>query len=883
MIENEYLRFLQTLATDEISTDVRKIANLILTHLDLIIPLSTGRGQRVRKIVELAQTNWNTVGEHVQSMPQQLSEQNHPFKQLKSLSVGPFRGFKKQEKFDLASELVLVYGPNGTGKSSFCEALEFGLLGYVAEAENKRYRQQDYIKNAHTDSFVLPVLKGIDKEGNELSISANEALYRFCFVEKNRIDSFSRIAAQAPSKQAELISTLFGLDAFNEFVRNFTDTISGQYIDLEGVKGKHLQSKREALSGYQNYLKFMLPEEIASIEADEKKLAEKFEIKCSFDEMVLKIQGTEESPGLIKKLDEELQQQPLQKSNVSVSDFTELVKSIKKDIKEIEEKQDELSSASQEVSFKQLYDAVTQLQNTDAEQCPACLTPLSQVSSNPFEHARSELDKLKHLSRLQEDVETLSKDIDSSLSTLSKFVDISCVRFPDNNPLLVVKVPEGKSATIDWWKCLLQKTNSNKTYLQKLEIQIKMLEESDKEIDLDSVKRNEKQARLSLLREINNEITSLKTRRATANSNRIKYEKAIADFEKENAQLILDSESEKLLVIQNKDIATAYSSFVQILNEYKDELPAHLVSNLGETVVDFYNAFNRYDDQSEMLASIRLPLSQNQKLEISFNNAPEIYFDALHVLSEGHVRCIGLAILLAKNLKEKCPLIIFDDPVNAIDDEHRSAIRETLFVDNYFKEKQLVIAVHGEEFFNQTLQLIGKRRAEKSHSYIFSSKYGQDLNVNSLNRPRNYILASREYFNSGEYRDALMSARRALEHLNVQIWKHYEKYKGESDRLISISKSAPEQPWSERALAENLKSKLNSSKANIPHKAQIVDSINVILGPNGNQPPWLYLNKGTHNDPNLSEFEHPIVKQIVEALEQIDNALNGSVMTESLS
>ncbi|MGF3860388.1 AAA family ATPase [Salmonella enterica] len=38
---------------------------------------------------------------------------------------------------------MLIYGPNGTGKSSFCEALEYTLLGNVAEAESKRFRNQN--------------------------------------------------------------------------------------------------------------------------------------------------------------------------------------------------------------------------------------------------------------------------------------------------------------------------------------------------------------------------------------------------------------------------------------------------------------------------------------------------------------------------------------------------------------------------------------------------------------------------------------------------------------------------------------------------------------------------------------------------------------------
>ncbi len=874
MIKNEYLRFLQTLTADGSTTDVRKIANLVLSHLDALIPLSTAQGQRIKKIVELAQANWTTTCADIQSAPQQSATQNCPFTQLKSLSVGPFRGFAKQENFDLASQLVLIYGPNGTGKSSFCEALEFGLLGSVAEAESKRFRPQDYLKNAFTNNFTAPALIGLDNDGNDIPISANEALYRFCFVEKNRIDNFSRIAAQVPAKQTELISTLFGLDTFTEFARNFTDSMDGRYIDLEGVKAKELAKKRETLAGYQQQLTTTIPEEVQNIDTKEKELAKAYREGCTFAEMVFELQGAEEKFGLIKQLEDELQKQLPQKSNVTWSILEALKNTIETDIRELDSKQAELSKASQQISFKQLYEAVTKVQEISVEQCPACQTPLAQVKVNPFDHAGTELIKLEHLSRLQEEDKTLQESIVISLNKLSGLINACYSLNSENIHLSPVQVADGKSVTIDWWKSLLQKSGNGLTSLQVLEAQIKLLEVADKKIDEAINERKEKQDKLNQLREFDKRIVALKTREKTANDAKKKAEEAIAKFDAENAKLIADADAEKSVVSQNQLIVTAYATFVQKLNGYKNGLPAQLVADLGEKVVELYNAFNRNDVEHEKLANIRLPLSQNQRLKISFNREPGRYFDALHILSEGHIRCIGLAILTAKNLKENCPLLIFDDPVNAIDDEHRQAIRETLFVDNYFNGKQLVIAIHGEEFFNRTHQLIGKQAAKNAHSYLFSAKQDQHIRVNSLNRPKNYVLAARELYDSGEYRDSLMSARRALENLTEAVWYHYGKHCDKSDPLISVARRSPNQPWDLRCLAENLKSKIDKSKAAIPNKDQIRDSIAIVIGSDGKQPPWTYLNKGTHDETDLPEFEESVVNQIVTALEAIDNALS---------
>jgi recombinational DNA repair ATPase RecF len=61
-----------------------------------------------------------------------------PWQRLRNMTIGPFRGFRTPEPFDLQKRIILFYGPNGSGKTSFCEGLEYGLLGSVEEAETKR-------------------------------------------------------------------------------------------------------------------------------------------------------------------------------------------------------------------------------------------------------------------------------------------------------------------------------------------------------------------------------------------------------------------------------------------------------------------------------------------------------------------------------------------------------------------------------------------------------------------------------------------------------------------------------------------------------------------------------------------------------------------------
>lgn len=872
MIHAEYLRFLQTLNNDSRPDGIRKMANLVLSNIDELIPLTTNQGHRVKKLVELGQAHWDAERSEIQLIPENAVEQISKITQLKSLSVGPFRGFARQEVFDLASRLVLIYGPNGTGKSSFCEALEYGLLGNVIEAESKRFRdQRDYLKNAHVNQFAQPNIIAEDDHGNEIAITPNEALYRFCFVEKNRIDNFSRIAAQAPAKQSELISTLFGLESFTEFVRNFTAEIDGKYIDIIGRKATVLSQKRQALAGAQQLIATNKTE-LQAVSVAEQNLATQYREATVFKQLIYELNGDAQTPGAIQKLEAELQQPIASKSNLTSAALDVLGNSIAADIADLIRKNQELSTASQQVSYKNLYDAITQVQQSSPEHCPACKTPLNQVVINPYIHANKELQKLQHLAALQQAAQQVEHKVLQQLFTLAQILN-TCVRhYSQNNPLHAYQMATNIQPNTAWWDSLLQVLPDGYSPWQYLAAQVKHLEEADAAIEQTVKIRSTKQAELNRLREFSRQITILQTRRQTANKAITDSQQLINNFDIENAQLIADAEAEKTVVLRNQSIVNAYAGFVESLNGYNNKLPAQLVADLGEIAVDLYNAFNRNDAPHELLASIKLPLAQNKRLEIAFQKNPANYFDALHVLSEGHIRCIGLAILLAKNLKENCPLLIFDDPVNAIDEDHKESIRRTLFEDRYFSEKQMLLTCHGEEFFKDICNLLPAQMASQAQSFTFLPSLGEShIRVDYNCAPRNYILAARGHIERSEIRDALAKSRQGLESLTKgKVWRYVNRY---GDGNLSLKLRSSTSPIELRNLTEQLKSRIGKPDFRDQNKNAVFAPVDALLGLNGDSREWRYLNKGTHEENDRAEFDRHTVQMIVSYLEQLDSAL----------
>ncbi len=876
MIRAEYLRFMQTLGCDASSTNIRKIANVVLNNIDTLIPLTTRQGQRIQSLVTLAKANWPTLSNTTPLIPESIQEQPFSFNKITKLITGPFRGFAKQEEFDLNSLLVLIYGPNGTGKSSFCEALEYGLLGNVAEAESKRFRNpDDYLKNAYTNTYSKPTISGLNSQGEEVAVQPNDALYRFCFVEKNRIDNFSRIAAHAPAKQTELISTLFGLDSFSDFVRNFSPEIDGRYIDLLGVKANQLRIKQQSLIGTQTLLKENKTA-LGSLVAEEIEFSKNYNAGMTLAQVIVDINGSEHYLGKIKTIEAELQQPIATKNGLSIVILNELFQTITNSQAELNKKQQELINASQQVSFQQLYEAVVQLQPTNPDQCPACKTPIQQVAVNPYANASNELNKLQHLSALQQRIQQLNNQISQAIIAVSQIVNTACARLAPN-PLQGFLVPSPALASILWWNSLHQTLADGFTAWQHIDSQVKQLEQSDLLVEQQSQQRSIKQQELNRLRDLAAQIIRLQTQRQSIVQAIKTSENLIATFAVNNKKLITDVELEKLTIVENMTISSAYSAFIRKLNAYKEGLPRKLVADLGESVVSLYNSFNRNDSPHELLASVQLPLSQNQRLMVSFKKEPAKYHDALHILSEGHIRCIGLAILLAKNIKERCPLLIFDDPVNAIDDEHRESIRRTLFEDGFFKDSQIILACHGEEFFKDIQNLLTVKQAKESNLFSFLPKIEeQHIRVDFSCKPRNYIIAARCHLEQLEIRDALAKSRQALESLTKgKLWRYVNKH---GDGNLSIKLRTAKAPIELRNLSDQLKSKILLENFTDSNKSSVLNPLKSLLlaGRNGQSREWQYLNKGTHDEEDRPEFDRNTVHEIIVALEELDVAMDSS-------
>ncbi|SEM10479.1 ATP-binding protein [Halomonas caseinilytica] len=870
-IQMEYQEFLSHLDQKEVHDDVRRMANLIGTHLSTLSEVGTARRARSSRLAPIATQLLDETP--AQPSPRIQSQASHQtLARLHELKVGPFRGFMNQEAFDLSSEITLIYGANGTGKSSLCEALEAAMLGSIVEAQAKRLDHRTYCNNARLRRHTPPELTMINQAGDIELVQPNESEYRFCFIEKNRLDDFARIAAKTPGDQRQLIATLFGVEQFSEFVRGFNASLDDN-LNLTGMKSLQLEQRRSQLASSEEVIR-KFPENLMQLEADENELANRISSGVTFNDCCDWLLGRPDQQGRLPYVQAQLNAVPPPIHGATQERLGKLLEDVFRLQALWEEKYRMLATRASDVSYAQLYETVLELADGQ-ENCPACGTSLGEVAENPFDRAKTGLQKLAELKEIQEQEQGLRGQLDESVRATweetRRIIAIATTDFPE---ALHAKdlPPLPPSHTGDWLKVWI---DGDQRYWKALLEITSLIEESDARAS----QEHERRASLAQERErldgFRLEIERIKLRRDSLQQEYDKAQRTVAQFEEENRELIQEAESESAVIAHHKRIKVAYDHFLSELQSYLKTLPGRLLEGLGEKAKELYNSFNRSDPQTELLHALWLPLAENGKIEIEFTGEPGVRYNALIILSEGHIKCLGLAILLAKNITQGCPSVIFDDVVNAIDDEHRDGIWRTFFEDGHLDNKQIILTSHAEEFLHRIQQELGAERASAIKRYKFLPHVGEfDLRIDSDPPTKNYVLLAQQALEADEKRDALRHARPALESLTDRLWVWLGR---RTDGRLELKLGGPRSLWELNNKCTKIRSAMRKIADQHEGGREAVEALDSLLNVGNDSIEWGYLNSGVHDSQRDHEFDRATVSTVIEAVVSLDNALNSQL------
>lgn len=873
--KTEYRRYLTWLLTQSVSDDAKRVAMIVFDAFDRIAPTSANQSQRTRVLLPLLELRLEgqdvvlpTYGE--------IPAAAQSWRQLRQLVVGPFRGFREEQTFDLDKPIVLVYGPNGTGKSSFCEALEFTLLGSVDEAAAKRIPEDDYLKNVHARRYQRPVLTAVGVDGVGLKVTPNFESYRFCFIEKNRIEAFSRMGARTPAQRSEIIAALFGMESFVEFVRNFNADISSS-LKLTAFKASEIEGKRLALATDQATVNG----EAAQREAlGEKKagVAHAHQVGMTYGSL-LALLGSKEAPDRLQELQAALDAVPHAETGLEPETLDVLRAAAEATHDRHAGLAQQLYAQRADVNFKSLYEAVQALEPEELDHCPACATPLggpAAVRQNPFERARTELGELEALARLQEqhaEAATAAHRASEQLAAYLRRIAAFTGGGSAAESLGIVPLARLLDGELegDWWSRLDAsdavgpEAEPSSSIWERARAEAQRAKDCDAETKALLAKRRADIAERDGLLAARRETDKLALVEQQLGESIAAARERIEKFDEVNATLIAEAQEERTKIDSHERILTVYNGFLGSLQRYKDELPRALTANLSATALAFYNAFNRNDQDADQLAQLVLPVSEDERIRVAFNSHPKDLQDALQVMSEGHLRCLGLAILVAKNVKLGCPVLIFDDAVNAIDDEHRGGIRDTLFDEGLLGAKQIILTCHGEELIKDIEVFIGHGRAgAECLTYSFLPHDGDHVIRVEPGKTRNYIAAAKLEFQSGRLRDALGQSRRATEAICFRTWRFLAKH-GFGELRLKMERHR--QPIESYDLATQLKKNIDHKDFHHPEKADLSKGFEQMIAR------WGLLNPGTHEEDERKDFPRSDVTALIDNLASLDDVL----------
>jgi len=734
-ISEEYLNFLKILwqGFDDFAQKTkiqRKI--YILEQIEKFLTDATFQKQ----INEVVLPNQNEVAVSQNSQT--------PAIKLKEIDLINFRGFQANDdgngrKIDFNEKTTLFFAPNGGGKTSLCEALEWALTGDTSERTARQANSVgDYFQNTNKSepNFNKTKLTLIDE-----NIAIPNLIFDRCFLEKNRIEKFAKLAIQPGSKLQEVLGELFGfsdvVDFFKEFGQDLSPTDNEKnrverenwriWLDWDNKKTEQDKTVEEAKKEEK-----IASDELGKLTGDMSFEEKKKEVEEAGKKLRIEIEAIE------KNLSTEF----------SAKDFLNKIKNFNAKIAEWKKYEKSINDNAKKLDFENLFQAASNVfQTYKDEKCPLCDTPFVQsggifkrygVVLDPRKKTERELKKLKQLTDWKKEKTRLEMEL--------RGINFRTIRDDWQ------KIEQ--NLTDDNWKGIAgEKEKStlpdiNFAVLEtKLEQEIRIFIEasenafkcdfsilSDIEKTILEYKKNreeilkakpDKEVKIQSLRE---EFTKLQDQ-----YNILSAKQQIKKTNEERLQKIIDqaTNSEGFRKLLN-----VYPAFYDSIQSFQSSSILKEGADIDDFATGFYRALNLYDHDGEKIKNIHFPKSTQETFCIKYEKDESKTCNALHLLSEGHLKTLGLASLLARATKYAVPVLIFDDAINAIDSDHRDNIAFLLsgnFTEESGKE------VFGEKWDQVKVYLSGCQFVITSHDRFFDEKIA---NLFKKEEQKRYVLYS---------------------------------------------------------------------------------------------------------------------------------------------
>jgi len=625
---------------------------------------------------------------------------------INEINLKGIRGAKDTLKLPLNGKSVLLYGDNGTGKSSISDSLEWFFTDKVEHLSSLEIDLKEALRNAKIDA----------SETSEVTLSFTN----------NKVDATKSIYY----KKAKLVSefnntsedfTKFFTDTKNENLilrfknlTNFVDNTKTEKLKYlsEIIGFSEVSKKKEVLQkcynavkseitkqnfeGQKSNLQRVLIDKIGASISQEQNFIDKLNEKIKPLNVGFEIKTLED----IDKVLTHLTSPENNKLNLELA-FLESIQNsftlLKSEIGFINSEYGKYYLEFEKIAldvqsimqtfFKELLNTgknvITKYHKEDS--CPLCLQP-------------------KNIEELQSEISKRLEEIEESSKKLNDF---------NKSKTLVSEIALERAKRID---TLLLNPDINNKENEVLKIEIQKIKDKIGAFQIASTIKVTSGEKISEPEKINlvesdfdfqAKISEriIKLKEALKNNSTILYNE-ISSSKEAFLNIRLIEKQKSILENQQNSLKIIYDEFIK---KQKDGLENFITTFSGKI-----NEFYQFMNPNEPFQEIKIVtigeddelngLTIEYKYEGNWVSPPQKYF------SESHLNCFGLSFFLASVIafNKESQFVVLDDVISSFDSTHRKKFADLII--EKFNDYQFIVLTHEREWFDNMIKPLAKKK-----------------------------------------------------------------------------------------------------------------------------------------------------------------------------
>ena len=618
---------------------------------------------------------------------------------IKSINISGIRGIKNTLPLNLDNRSILIFGENGSGKSSLVDAIEWyysdsveHLVSREAGATKGRGSLRNLFIPDNEDAFIniqhsndkLNATKAIDSSLKASTSSSTDDFKDYLLSTQSenlilRYRDLVEFIIATPGEKLEKLQNIIGFSevtsirnilkkSANRIARNIKSANydnqknAQQSVILENL-GQNVYTNEQLFTGANNLIKPLnLPKEIKSIKniQDTLKTIESKEDTALIEQISFHTKTGESLTELLGNIDN---------IHASYKTYHTIYTELRKDPENIQKLQ--LLSLFKEGQ------SVLEKEVIQDDYCPLCYQ-----EKNKIELIKELNERIKELEELEEKKDKLEEQV-------QKLKDILRVNVNTVDGLLKEKLfKEEQHAK------LLKNIQQVKTFLNAFSDELKKkLTDKDSIQDPSKIQIDKKE-----ISEIAKQAQGKAKTLTESKKANIKFQIYTKLFQANSAYQQY-REIEKKQDILTKQQITFQAIFADFIKRQEEALNVFL-KMFSTNIDEYYTAMN----PNEKIKDIKL-LPINDKTDdlvgitIEYSFFDETKTPPSAYLSESHINCLGVSFFLAsaKAFNKQNKFLVLDDVISSFDRPHRSRFAKLLT--DKFSDYQILLLTHEHEFF----------------------------------------------------------------------------------------------------------------------------------------------------------------------------------------